>query len=275
MKNKIIFINDEFLFKDQAKISFEDGSFQKGNAIFESIRFQNKKVLQIDRHLERLFDGLNYFNFKICYSYDELAEIINELIKKNNLKSGIINFIVSDTFDINNPIDSKTNIYISLRETNRIHAEPVKIIFVNENDYPVIRFKKSIKINNYAGNIRALRYAKKHGCYDAVFYNNKKIITESTMRNIFFIKQNKIITPPLSLGILNGTTRQMIKEICDFHGYEYQEKFIKLEEIMAMDEAFLTSCAHGLISCFWDGWNNANNITPKIKIFLKDELIGS
>jgi len=151
---------------------------------------------------------------------------------------------------------------------------PVKIIFLDESEYPVIRFKNSIKINNYAGNIRAMRHAASQKCFDAVFFNDKKILTESTMRNIFFIKQKKIITPPLSLGILNGTTRQTIKEIAQFHGYEYKERFIKLDEIIEMDEAFLTSCAHGVVACFWKGWNNSNIITPKIKNFLNKALLG-
>lgn len=274
MIEQIIFSNGSFIQKSKVSIPFDDGSFQKGNSIFESIRFYKEKIVQIDYHLERLFQGLFYFKFEIIYSRKELKQIINQIIARNRLKNGIVNLIVSDTFDINNPLDSKTNIYISLREVKKIKKEPVKIIFINEIDYPVIRFKNSIKINNYAGNIRAMRYAASQKCYDAIFFNNKKILTESTMRNIFFIKQKKIITPPLSLGILNGTTRQAIKKIAQFHGYEYKERFIKLDEVNEMDEAFLTSCAHGVIACFWEGWKNSNTITPQIKFFLNKELWG-
>lgn len=274
MNEKIIFANDNFIKKSKASIPFDDGSFQKGNSIFESIRFYKNNVVQIDNHLKRLFQGLTYFKFQIRYSRKELKQIINQLITKNNLKSGIVNLIISDAFDVSNPLASKTRIYISLREVRKLKKEPVKIIFLDESDYPVIRFKNSIKINNYAGNIRAMRHAASQKCFDAVFFNDKKILTESTMRNIFFIKQKKIITPPLSLGILNGTTRQIIKEIAQFHGYEYKERFIKLDEIIEMDEAFLTSCAHGVVACFWKGWNNSNVITPKIKNFLNKALLG-
>ena len=116
MNEKIIFANDNFIKKSKASIPFDDGSFQKGNSIFESIRFYKNNVVQIDNHLKRLFQGLTYFKFQIRYSRKELKQIINQLIIKNNLKSGIVNLIISDAFDVSNPLASKTRIYISLRE---------------------------------------------------------------------------------------------------------------------------------------------------------------
>ena len=273
MNKYIYYINGDFVKSEEAKISFNDGGFQRGNAVFESIRFKNSCLFYIDQHIKRLRSGLDYLEFKIKKTDQELIDLMVETISKNNLKSGVINLMISSNFDINNLLDSKINLYISIRKITSIEHDLVKVIFLNEWDFPILRFKNSIKINNYAGNIKALKTAKKEGAFDAVFYNRQKEITEATMRNIFFIKNDCIITPPLSLGILPGTTRNLILELCHEHGYDYKEKIIKFEEINSMDEAFLTSSSYGIIPCCWEGWNNQNKKTKEIKKILDNELL--
>jgi len=273
MNEYIYYINGNFVKSNDAKISFHDGGFQRGNAIFESIRFNNNNLYHIDKHIQRLRSGLNYLEFVVQETDDELIGLMLQTIAKNNLQSGIINLMVSSNFDINNPLNSVVNLYISIRTIKRIDHELVKIIFLNEWDFPILRFKNSIKINSYAGNIKALVTAKKQNAFDAVFYNRKSEITEATMRNIFFIKNDSIITPPLSLGILPGTTRDLILELCDEHGYDYKQKIIKFDAINDMDEAFLTSSSYGVIPCYWEGWKNQNKRTKEIKKILDNELL--
>ena len=50
---------------------------------------------------------------------------------------------------------------------------------------------------NYIGNMKAKKDANKNGVFEPVFYNKNKIITECAIRNIFFIKSNKLYTPSL------------------------------------------------------------------------------
>ena len=272
MKDYIYYINGDFVSSKDAKISFNDGGFQRGNAIFETIRFHKKKLFYITEHIQRLRKGINYLEFNVTYSNEELIDMINKIIRINNLGSGAVNIIVSSNFNINNPIDSKTNIYISIRSIQKLPSPIIKVIFLNEWDFPILRFKDSIKISSYAGNIKALRLAKKNNAFDAVFLNKKKQITEATMRNIFFIKNNEIFTPPLSLGILPGTTRSLILKLCKEETYDCSEKIIKFDDVNNMDEAFLTSSTYGVIPCYWDGWRSSYKITKKLKNLLDFEI---
>ncbi len=268
MKDYIYYINGEFTNSNDAKIPFNDGGFQRGNAIFETIRFHKKKLLYIVEHIQRLKKGINYLEFNFKYTDDELIDIVNKVININHLNSGAVNITVSSNFNINNPLESKTNIYISIRPIQKLVSPTVKVIFLNEWDFPILRFKNSIKITSYAGNIKALKLAKKNNAFDAVFLNKKKQITEATMRNIFFIKNNEIFTPPLSLGILPGTTRNLILKLCKEHAYDCSEKIVKFDSINHMDEAFLTSSTYGVIPCYWDGWKSGHKKTNQLKKIL-------
>ena len=272
MNNPIYYINGDFVRAKDAVVPFNDGGFQRGNAIFETIRFSKKKLLYINEHIQRLRKGINYLEFNVTHSDEQLISIIKKIIDINSLDSGAINVIVSSSFDTINPFNSKANIYISIRQIKKINSSKVKVIFLNEWDFPIIRFKDSIKISSYAGNIKALKLAKKNKAFDAVFINKKTNITEATMRNIFFIKNKKVFTPPLSLGILPGTTRRLIFKLCKEHAYDCSEKIIKFEDINNMDEAFLTSSTYGIIPCYWDTWDSDYKYTEKLKNLLDFKL---
>ena len=77
---------------------------------------------------------------------ENLIDLMRQTIIKNNLKTGVINLMISSNFDINNPLDSKTNLYISIRPIEKLKTKSVKIIFLNEWDFPIIRFKKSYRV---------------------------------------------------------------------------------------------------------------------------------
>ena len=59
MGNYIYYINGDFVKSETAKISFQDGGFQRGNAIFETIRFNGDNLFYIDSHIKRLRNGIN------------------------------------------------------------------------------------------------------------------------------------------------------------------------------------------------------------------------
>jgi len=272
MSDYIYYINNEFIKSKDAKILFQDGAFQRGNAIFETIRFNKNHLFNIESHIKRLRNGLEYLEFEIDKTDIQLINIIKEVIVRNKLTYGAINIIISKDFDINNPFNKNTNIYISIRAIENLDHDLVKIIFLNEWDYPIIRFKNPIKTNNYVGNIKALMVAKKSNAFDAVFKNKKNQITEATMRNIFFVKNNVILTPCLSLGILPGTTRELVIKLSHELGYDCKEKIIKFSDVYDMDEAFLTSSSYGIIPCFWDDWASDYKLTKKIQKLLKQKL---
>ena len=75
---KYIYINGKIVNSDDAQISFKDGGFQRGNGIFETIRFRQKNYI-IKAHLDRLKLGINYLDFKINKSDDELIKLMLKL----------------------------------------------------------------------------------------------------------------------------------------------------------------------------------------------------
>ena len=76
MINPIYYINGKWENKINAKVSVNDAGFLLGDGLFETIRFQNKKLFLIDKHLSRLKLGLKAIKIKVNYSDVELTKIL-------------------------------------------------------------------------------------------------------------------------------------------------------------------------------------------------------
>tara|TARA_Y100000590_G_C15554708_1_gene952357 strand:- start:313 stop:1119 length:807 start_codon:yes stop_codon:yes gene_type:complete len=257
----IYYINGEFVDSTSAKISINDLGFLYGDGLFETMRFDNKVLFSPYKHMERLLNGLEIINLKIKQNKEQLISLLTKVIDENTLNHGIIRLMITR----GESDSSSPSIFITIKPFYNIPSDPVKIIFLNESDYPIIRFTPAIKSMNYIGNMLAKKEASRLGAFEPLFYNDKKIITECAIRNIFFIKDNTILSPSLDLGILSGVMRDTVFDIAKDKGISIEETHIKAEELQDMDEAFITSTGIGLLLCYWDNWNSSFQMSKMIK----------
>ncbi len=238
----------------------------RGIGIFETIKFEDKKILFFKEHIDRLFSN-HFFNFSKLNQekiYSDSVEVINQ----NSLSHGLIKIVIvplSDNWD-------DLEYYIFLRELPQNIPDSVKVIFYSEKCYPILRFKPMYKSLSYMGNFMAIRDAKLAGAFEPIFYNKHNIVTEGAIRNIFFIKDNLIYTPSLNLGILNGITRQHVIQLAGSLNFTVKESNINYNTINTMDEAFITSSAVDILPCFWDGWSSNYSITRKLKNLYNESI---
>ncbi len=271
MKDKIYIINRKIEIASKAMIPIDDYGFTRGYAVFETIKFQNKKALRINDHIDRLFKGISFIRIENNKNIkrEHIISDIDRIIKNNDLEEGLIKIVITKG-TINKDNTFTPNIYITIKELYDIPKKPIKVIFYNESKYPILRFDPAIKSINYLGNMMAIEDANIEGAFEVVFYNNNNTITECAMRNIFFIKENTLITPALNLGVLPGTTRQIIAKLSHNLNLKYSEEKILVNNISEMDEAFICSSVVGILPCYWDGWKSDYKITKKLQFLLEE-----
>ena len=267
MKQTIYYyINNQFIKSNEAIIPFSDAGFLYGDGLFETMRFNEENIFEVKTHINRLFKGLNVIDLKLKYNKTALIDLLYKVIRKNTLKSGIIRLMITrgntDTRvgKINIP-----SIYISIKPFYEIPQNPIKVIYLSEEKFPIIRFSPAIKSMNYLGNMLAKKESQKHNAFEPVFYNKDGIITECAIRNIFYIKKNILFTPSIDLGILPGVMRDTIIDIAKSLDMQVKETYIKYSKINTMEESFISSTGIGLLECFWDGWESEYSITKQIK----------
>src|SRR5690625_1698928 len=95
MNKQYIFVNDQFVEKDEAVISVYDHGFLYGDGVFEGIRVYDCNIYKLKEHLHRLYESAHSIMLSIPYTNEELEEIIIHTLQKNQLTSGYIRVVVS------------------------------------------------------------------------------------------------------------------------------------------------------------------------------------
>lgn len=207
------------------KIEFDDG-FSFGRGAFETIKVVDKKPLFLKEHLKRLKNSLKFF--EITQTIDE--EKIFDYIKDSADSDFALKIIVSDK-----------NFVLTSREDNYKNNDKsfrLTISDVRRNSTSKMVYHKSLC---YYENILVHRSAVSNGFDTALFLNERGEIAETAFANVFFVREGKIFTPPISSGILKGTMRDYLLE-----KYDVTEKAILFDDIKNYDEAFISNALMGV-----------------------------
>ena len=270
MKN-ITYINNKFVKNSNAKISVEDRGFLFADSIYELISVFNKKIIDIDQHLNRLKSSLNKVKLKYNFNKKKIRKIINKLIKLNNVINGYIYIqitrgVAERKHEFPKQYKPTTIIFTkNLNVDKKIYKKGVKIITI-----PDLRWlRRDIKTTSLLPNVLSKQLAVEKNAFESWLIDNGNI-TEGSTSNAWIIKSsNTIITHPANTKILKGVTRDTIIKISKKNNFNVIEKPFNLIEAKNAKEAFITSSTLSVLPVVKiDNYNISNgkpgDITKKI-----------
>jgi len=91
----IIYLDGRYVPEEEAKVSVFDHGLLYGDGVFEGIRAYNGRIFRLDEHLARLYDSAKTIDLAIPISKEEMAEVIKETLRRNNLRDAYIRPIVT------------------------------------------------------------------------------------------------------------------------------------------------------------------------------------
>ena len=90
-------------------------------------------------------------------------------------------------------------------------------------------------------------FARENNYHNCLLVNEKKSVVEALNGNLFLVKGDRIKTPPLTDGALNGITRkQLVNMIKKLQEYNFEEVSISPFELQKADELFITNVIVGI-----------------------------
>jgi len=104
----------------------------------------------------------------------------------------------------------------------------------------------TLKSNNYLLYSLAAMYGRERGLDDCLVLNSHGRLADSTIANLFYIKDHRFYTPPLSEGCVAGVMRRFLLEALPRAGYSVREQPVSPEELAGADEVFLTNALRGI-----------------------------
>ena len=242
MENTHAVHNGIFNYLDEIKISPLSRAYTFSDSVYEVIPFYNFNIIAFDEHITRLDKSCNSLSFKA--DIEKIAMEIKQLIKKSNLKNGYVYYQISRGID---PIRSHmfdANIQIETFGYVVEHAfksKTLKVMLCED-----LRWQRcDIKSTSLLGNVMSMNHAKDKGCEEVIMHKNN-FITEGGASNIFFVKDNLVMTPALTNNILPGITRELLIKAIKNEGIDVQEGKYTLEDLIDSESIWLTSSTKGL-----------------------------
>jgi len=223
----ITFVQSDHCSCPSNNINVDEG-INYGLSFFETILVLDQPIFLIE-HLERLNSSLHHFQIKTRIT----KALVLEIVALCHISNKGLKVIVSES-----------NIIVSVRPltyTKDYYEQGAKVMLSN-----IIRSSHSYLVNhkstNYGDMILSLRNAHDLGYNDCLFFNEKGYLTESTIANLFIIKNNQLITSATNQGLLPGIVRNHLIKT-----YNVIEGILSIEDLVYADAAFLTNSLVGIV----------------------------
>ncbi len=230
-------------------------AFLYGDAVFETLIIFNDKILFWEDHYFRLMSSMRIIRLDIPDEYtpeffkENIIKIHNNISQTGNSRIRINIYRSSGGKykpEKNTPsfIISCESINYNTYKLNKGHYE----VDLYKDYYLDNQLISSIKSNNKIINVVASIYASENGFNNCILLNKDKLVSEFINSNLFIIKDEKIYTPTLKSGCLNGVVRKNLFKILSSSSFELCEQDLSTFDITQSDEIFGTNIAQGIFS---------------------------
>lgn len=244
-----IYLNGQIVSGEEAKISVFDHGFMYGLGLFETFRVYQGHPFLLDDHLQRLRTSLEELRINWAMTNDQVYEILNELLVKNNLQDAYIRLNVSAGNEglglMTEPYHQPTTI-IYIKALPPMDPEKKGVILQTIRNTP--EGSERLKSHHYLNNILGKREIGRAVDREGIFLTKEGYIAEGVVSNIFWVKHGIVYTPSTQTGILNGITRKFILKLLKLNGIPYEEGFYNLEELLTSEEVFVTNSIQEIVS---------------------------
>ena len=251
--SKYIWFDGKLIPLDKAKIPVTTHAIHYGTSIFEGIRaYWNSKnlyVFRLNDHVKRFRNSGKFYNITLNFSDREIEKAVIDLCKKNKIKKScyIRPFYFVGQYGINLHVTKNAPTHTA------IFSFPFGDLF-NKNGISatISKWRKFSDLStptqakmggNYLNSILATQDAKQRGFDEAILLDQFGNVSEAPGENIFLVKNNRLLTPPLSSSALDGITRKSIITLAKDMKLKIKVRKISKKELRLADEIFLSGTA--------------------------------
>lgn len=248
----LVYIDGELLNRDEAKVSVFDSVVQGGDAVWEGLRVYNGRLIELEAHLDRLFNSAHAMAFTTVPSRAAIKSAIFETLEANGMDDEVhIRLTLTRGRKVTSGMNPALNQYgptlIVLAEWKApvLAEDGIHLISasVRRNNPQCIDSK--IHHNNLINNILAKIESNVAGADGAIMLDLNGFVSEVNGTNLFIVKNDMLITPHAD-SCLPGITRALVLRLAKAEGIAALERNVSLTEVYTADEVFTTGTMNEL-----------------------------
>ena len=227
------------------------------SAVFEGIRaYWNPEreqlyIFQLDAHLDRLFRSMKIMRMTSPYSRDELAQSVMSLLRSNEYRCDAyispFAYFGGGTPGYLAVLEEPGEVVITARPAPSSLDAP-KVAHCNVSSWSRISDNvmppRAKAITNYQNSRYVSTESRINGYDFGIILNQDGKVAEASYACIYIIRDGVAITPPVSAGILESITRDVVRQLLQEEmEVPVVERDVERTELYVADEAFLCGTA--------------------------------
>ncbi len=243
-----IFHNDRVLPIEEARLSPGQAGLINGWGLFTTLRIVRGEAFAYERHWRRLEKDAAIIRLPMPYPGPRVRVYLQEVIRANNVTDGCARiYLIHNQVGFFRSHESFPQVDLVIN-TAALPDYPSAIrLGLREHGRHAASALSGVKTISWLNNVWSVAEAQKQGFDEVVMLNERSEVAECTAANIFAVKNDNVLTPPLSSGCLEGVTRSVLLEIASEAGVTLREQTLKPEDLYASDEVFVSSTNRDLI----------------------------
>ena len=260
---------------DEVQAPITDRGFYFGDGVYDAAMVNNKKIFELEDHLDRFYNSLKLLRIEPPMQRDELKKTLNELVSQLDSDAPHMLYWQSTRAVAHRmhafPKGGKASL-MAFSEPCGLDRQdhPYKLISVEDTRF----LHCNIKTLNLIPSVMASEKAKRAGCQETVFYREGGRVTECAHSNVHIIKDGALYTAPLDNLILPGIARKHLIQACARLGISVHEEPYYLEDLFAAEEVLVTSSSNLCLHAHEIDGKPVGGMQPELIEALRKEVIG-
>ena len=242
-----IYVDGQWLARDDAKVSVFDHGLLYGDGVFEGIRVYSRRIFRLRAHLERLYRSAHGIALEIPMPLNKMEKLVTDAVARNECEDGYIRLVITrgeGALGIDPASCPQPSVIIIVDQVavypRELYEGGVSVVTSPTRQVSHEAVDPRIKSLNYLKNILAKIDARVANAHEAILLNREGFIAECTADNLFVVRDGTILTPSPQDGALEGITRGVILQLAKDADIPAREARLTRFDLHTADEAFLT-----------------------------------
>jgi len=246
--HRFILHNDEIRQATDSCLAPGQVGLLSGWGVFSTLRVAEGVLFAFERHWARIMRDAAAFHVPVPGDAERVRQKLLELVEANRAFDSTLRIAI-----VRNgggmwaaPAAGCGSDLIALTAGSKDWGSGVRLASQPQARHAACQFAGT-KILSWAMNLTWLENAQRRGFDEVVLLNERDEVAECTSANIFADTGGEVLTPPLTSGCLPGITREVLLGEIHVPGIRIIEKPLRLEDLAAADEVFITSTTRNLL----------------------------
>lgn len=249
-----IWIDGRIVERDEARISVLDHGLLYGDGLFEGIRITGGRVFRLGDHLRRFAVGARAIGLELPLAIDAIEKIVLDTARALGQPDAYVRLVCTrgtgalgvDPTTCDSPTLFCVVTSLALYPDEKLLGG-IDLVTASVRRPAADALDPQIKSLNYLNSVLAKREARLRGADEALILNDRGLVAEAAVANVFTVRDESLATPPPTDGALPGITRRSVLEIAADLGLPSSERSLGRMDLLAADEVFMTGSGAGIV----------------------------